>query len=196
MVFAQIVNGGVQNTIMLDDESMVGLFSADPLTGIPYDYLIRVDGIYPRPGIGWMFDGIVFTAPAALGGMEEFLDGTISLLFTKSAVDMTVGTYLDSGSISSNNTGQSVLGHGTLMDLSATNMTIVSSVPMLFQLQKRTGVNTWADIYGAAISIPIGQYSSFKTFLPCIVLDVDAEISIYLKSGDLPTNPVVQVHLG
>lgn len=195
MVFAQIKDGNVQNTLMLDNPDLVSLFSVDP-NGDPYDYVIQVDGMYPRPGIGWIFDGIVFTAPASLGGMKEFLDGTISLLFTKSSVGMTVGTYLDSGGIASNNTGQSVLGHGTLMDLSATNSVVVAITPMVFQLQRRTGVNTFEDIPGASITIPVGGYSEFKTFLPCIILDVDAEISVYLKSGDLPTNPVVQIHLG
>lgn len=196
MVFAQIKNGNVQNTIILDNANLLDLFSIDPITGDPYEYVIQVDLMYPRPGIGWTFDGRIFSAPASLGGMEEYLDGTISLLFTKNATDMSVGTYLDIGTIASNNTGQSVLGHGTLMDLSATNSAVATSAPMIFQLQKRVDVNTFEDIPGASISIQIGDYAAFKSFLPCIVLEEDAEVSAYLKSGDLPTNPVVQVHLG
>lgn len=55
MVYAQIKNGVVENTIVLDDLSIYGLF----LTG--YDHLIRIDEMVPQPGIGWLYDGNGFT---------------------------------------------------------------------------------------------------------------------------------------
>lgn len=63
MIFAQIVNGNVVNTIIVASEDDIPLFQVDLSTGIPYDYVIRLDYLYPRPGIGWSFDGIQFYAP-------------------------------------------------------------------------------------------------------------------------------------
>lgn len=63
MIFAQIYNGQIQNTIILNNISSVCLFQNDPITEIPYDFVIQIDGMYPRPGIGWQFDGISFSAP-------------------------------------------------------------------------------------------------------------------------------------
>ena len=48
MIFVQIKNGQVQNTITLEDESLVPLFQNDP-NGNPYDFVIKVDGMYPQP---------------------------------------------------------------------------------------------------------------------------------------------------
>lgn len=63
MVFAQISNQQIMNTIVLQDESLLNLFLNDPMTDIPYDYVLRIDMIYPQPGIAWTFDGIQFWPP-------------------------------------------------------------------------------------------------------------------------------------
>lgn len=60
MVFAQIKDGLIKNTIVLSNED-ISLFGCDPITGIPYDLILRIDLIYPQPGIGWVFDGIQFS---------------------------------------------------------------------------------------------------------------------------------------
>ncbi len=70
MIFAQIKDQVIQNTIILDDENSVSLFQIDPLSGEVYDFILRIDSIYPQPGIGWSFDGIVFTAPPAVDDGE------------------------------------------------------------------------------------------------------------------------------
>lgn len=57
MVFAQILNGVIVNTIVLNDPSLLGLFSQS------YDSVLQVDATYPQPGIGWTFDGIQFSPP-------------------------------------------------------------------------------------------------------------------------------------
>jgi hypothetical protein len=62
MIFAQILNGIVQNTIVLDDLSLQNLFSAN------FDYFIRVDTLTPQPGIGWSYDGTSFSPPVEEGG--------------------------------------------------------------------------------------------------------------------------------
>lgn len=59
MVFAQISNQLIINTIILNDESMINLFLNDQ-NGIPYDFVLRIDTVYPQPGISWTFDGIQF----------------------------------------------------------------------------------------------------------------------------------------
>ena len=56
MIYAQVLNGIVQNIIILNDESLIPLF----LEG--FQYIIRIDDINPIPGIGWFYDGVNFTA--------------------------------------------------------------------------------------------------------------------------------------
>lgn len=60
MVFAQIMNGQVVNAIALSDTTLLDNFRHDPVSGIPYDYVIQIDYVYPQPGIGWGFDGTAF----------------------------------------------------------------------------------------------------------------------------------------
>jgi len=195
MVFAQIANGIIKNTILLNDISILNLFLNDPTTGQPYDFVLQIDFLYPRPAVGWTFDGISFQSPDD-GVEEDTINGSICLLFSKNAPAMTPGTYLNSGSVSSSNSGQSVLGRNFIIGMSVTNTNTVISNPMIFQLQERTDVNTFVDIEGASISIPVGSYSTNITFSPFISVEESAEISAYLQSGDSPGNPVLQIHLG
>jgi hypothetical protein len=60
MIFAQIMNGRVVNTIVLNSSALLSNFTSDPLSGNPYDYVIQIDYVYPQPGIGWGFDGTGF----------------------------------------------------------------------------------------------------------------------------------------
>lgn len=80
MVFAQIKNGVVKNTLVLNDASLLNLFLCDPVTGVPYDSILQIDQIYPRPGIGWTFDQIVFASPE----IEDVGSGFIELTATSS----------------------------------------------------------------------------------------------------------------
>jgi len=59
MIYAQIKNGKVQNTIVLMDTSLVSQFSEG------FDYFIEIDQLSPVPGVGWGYDGAIFTAPMA-----------------------------------------------------------------------------------------------------------------------------------
>ncbi len=56
-VWAQIKNGVVENAIVLNDESLIPIFSEG------FDYFVRIDEMDPRPGPQWLFDGQVFTNP-------------------------------------------------------------------------------------------------------------------------------------
>ena len=62
MVFAQISNNTIINTIVLNDNSLLPLFQTDQ-NGNPYDSLLQIDNVYPQPGIGWWFDNIMWNPP-------------------------------------------------------------------------------------------------------------------------------------
>jgi hypothetical protein len=55
MVYAQILNGIVKNTIMLDDETQAHVFAKH------HDACVRIDGLTPQPAIGWFYDGATFS---------------------------------------------------------------------------------------------------------------------------------------
>lgn len=76
MIFAQIKSGVIVNVINLDDPSIVDLFSFDPATNIPYDHVLQIDQLYPRPGIGWLFDELIFTSAVDPGQFEGSKDPT------------------------------------------------------------------------------------------------------------------------
>lgn len=57
MIFSQIQDGVIVNTIVLNDIDDLPLFMGD------FDYVLQIDQLYPRPGIGWTFDGITFSPP-------------------------------------------------------------------------------------------------------------------------------------
>lgn len=63
MVFAQVKDNIIQNTIKLDDLTLLPLFQINPRTGEEYDMVIRIDMTYPQPGIGWTFDNVQFNPP-------------------------------------------------------------------------------------------------------------------------------------
>lgn len=50
MIYAQIKNGIIVNTIVLNDDDILELFKEG------FDDCIRVDDISPQPGIGWSYD--------------------------------------------------------------------------------------------------------------------------------------------
>lgn len=57
MVYAQIKNNEVKNTIVLNDDSLLPVFSQN------WDHCIRIDELRPMPGIGWSYDGQEFAPP-------------------------------------------------------------------------------------------------------------------------------------
>lgn len=57
MIFAQIKDGLIVNTIVLDSSNDLSLFTSG------FDYVLQIDQQYPRPGISWSFDGIQFIPP-------------------------------------------------------------------------------------------------------------------------------------
>lgn len=57
MIFAQILNGVVQNTIVLDDMKLASLFSQG------FDHFVRIDNLELVPSIGWSYDEENFSPP-------------------------------------------------------------------------------------------------------------------------------------
>jgi hypothetical protein len=64
MIFAQIKNNTIINTIDLEDVSLLSLFQTDQ-NGNPYDSVIQIDNIIPQPSIGWSFDNVNWNPPVA-----------------------------------------------------------------------------------------------------------------------------------
>ena len=64
MIYAQINNQKIVNTLELNDGSLLPLFANDPNTGIPYDAVIQIDIIFPQPGIGWSYINGIFYPPS------------------------------------------------------------------------------------------------------------------------------------
>lgn len=62
MIYAQIRNNTIVNTLELEDSSLVSLFQNDS-NGVPYDSVQQIDALSPQPGIGWIFDNIGWNPP-------------------------------------------------------------------------------------------------------------------------------------
>lgn len=64
MVYAQIRDDSIKNTIVVDEETPLELFSAG------FDYLIRIDNLDVIPGINWSYDGANFSPPIQSEGEQ------------------------------------------------------------------------------------------------------------------------------
>lgn len=56
-IYAQIKDGVIQNTIVLDQPELLPLFTQH------FDSIVQLTEDEVRPGIGWTYDGRDFTAP-------------------------------------------------------------------------------------------------------------------------------------
>lgn len=71
MIFAQISDQKIVNTIELEDASLLDLFNINPSTGIDFDCIIQIDIIDPLPGIGWTYVNGLFFAPPIPGTIPD-----------------------------------------------------------------------------------------------------------------------------
>jgi hypothetical protein len=71
MIFAQIKDDKIVNTITIDSVNILPLFLNDPITNEPFDFVLQIDFVYPQPGIGWTFDRIRFIPPEVVEVVEE-----------------------------------------------------------------------------------------------------------------------------
>lgn len=107
MIFAQIKNGVILNTIVLANETNVSLFEDG------FDACIRIDTITPHPAIGWTYENEEFSPPEAptppsptldeliqkaqvFGDelMREFMAENIMLGITQAGKTIAVANYL------------------------------------------------------------------------------------------------------
>jgi hypothetical protein len=68
MIYAQILNGIVRNTIILENAIQIHLFRKN------HDHCIRIDHLIPQPSIGWFYDGATFSKvhnPDIEGGIPK-----------------------------------------------------------------------------------------------------------------------------
>lgn len=56
-IYAQVLNGVVINMIVLNDDSLISLFSQG------FDCIVRTDTLSPTPCIGFTYDGETFSPP-------------------------------------------------------------------------------------------------------------------------------------
>lgn len=57
MIYALGLSGKIVNIIVISDQSTLSNYSS-------YDFVVRIDGMTPQPGIGWTTsDHTTFTAP-------------------------------------------------------------------------------------------------------------------------------------
>lgn len=57
MIYAQIKNNVVMNTIVVDEDTPLDLFSRG------FDHFLRIDLLEPRPSIGYLYNDGVFSPP-------------------------------------------------------------------------------------------------------------------------------------
>ena len=79
MIYAQITNNKIVNTIALDDISLLPLFSTDQ-SGNPYDKVVQIDNIVPQPGIGWTFDNVNWSPPPPAVTQQDTVDMYMTLV--------------------------------------------------------------------------------------------------------------------
>lgn len=120
------------------------------------------------------------------GGVTPFYQ------FSRAGTVLTAGTYLNVGTIASSGVGQLVSGTNKIVRLAITTSAAVTSVPAVIQIQRRTGVATFVDITNALISIPVGNYKTNLILSTSISLNLDDELSAYIKSGS-PSNPIILI---
>ena len=90
MIYAQVKSGVVVNTILIQDESLEGVF----LQG--YDYCINITSVIPKPDIGWSYDGENFTAPVNQITLDEYKAAQIAAVDLKTTMLIGQGFVFDS----------------------------------------------------------------------------------------------------
>lgn len=58
MIYAQIKNNKVVNTIVIDEDTDIDLFAEG------YDYFLPIDDANPRPSVGWSYNDGHYAPPS------------------------------------------------------------------------------------------------------------------------------------
>lgn len=106
---------------------------------------------------------------------------------------VSVGTYLRTGAVQTDRSGQPIKGLNYVVEISATNLNQVASNTVI-QFTRRTGRTTRTDITDLTVTIPAGTYFGTRTGIS-ISIGPDWEIGCYNKSGSSLSDAVAILYL-
>jgi hypothetical protein len=104
-----------------------------------------------------------------------------------------VGTFLRTGAVQTDRTGQPIIGSNYAIEIQATNLNQVANNTVI-QFTRRTGRTTRTDITGLTVTIPAGNYKGIRSGIS-IPIGPDWEVGCYNKSGSSLSNVVVVLYL-
>jgi hypothetical protein len=104
-----------------------------------------------------------------------------------------VGTYLRTGAVQTDRTGQPIKGTNFAVEIRASNLNNVANTTRI-QFTRRTGRTTRTDITDLYVDIPAGTYFGSRTSIS-ILVGPDWEIGCYNKSGSSVSDVVVIIYL-
>lgn len=157
--------------------------------GIPFDP--ELPGLDPSNGyvLTWNSTTKIWEAKA-VGANSNGV--TPPFVFSKDG-NCTVGTYLRTGTVPTNLTGQDIKGSNYIVEIRASNSSNVASTTRI-QFVRRTAVSTFTDIAGAYIDIPAGSYRGERQGIS-IAIGPEWEIGCYVQSGSTLSNVVCMIFL-
>jgi hypothetical protein len=117
MIYAQIKNNLITNTIQIDDITLLPLFT------VTCDACIQIDNITPQPGIGWSYDGSNFTNQITLPTMDSSYD-------IPSGTETTFAPF----TLCSDSGGYMVSVNGSVLSIGCQNYDYVSLRYVLYML--------------------------------------------------------------
>lgn len=117
---------------------------------------------------------------------------TPPFVFSKDG-NCTVGTYLRTGTVPTNLTGQDIKGSNYIVEIRASTSSNVGSTTRI-QFVRRTAVSTFVDITGAYVDIAAGTYRGERQGLT-VAIGAEWEIGCYVKSGSTLNNVVCMIFL-
>lgn len=89
MIYAQINNNIVINVVELDNIANLSNIQKDQ-NGNPFQYVIEIEDLSPMPGIGWVYNGTVFSPSSvpddAYGNVVTFSTDTIIDTYTSNGI--------------------------------------------------------------------------------------------------------------
>jgi hypothetical protein len=117
-------------------------------------------------------------------------------VFSRSGTGLANGTYLWTGNVATNLTGQIVRGNAYLTAIYASNSKTFTTGAATFKVQRRTGLTTFVDIPGATFQINNNTYFTETVYtLPGIAIGSNWELALqFVSGGGGPSNPVIVLY--
>ena len=173
------------NDNLVKDLDLTGFGSAEKYN--KYRLIFRTDTAYTNAVKASLisFNDVDEEPPVVSGVVPPFV-------FSKDG-GTSVGTYLRTGSVQTDRTGQPIKGSNFAVEIRASNLTQVGTTTRI-QFTRRTGRTTRTDITGLYVDIPAGTYFGSRTSIS-IPIGPDWEIGCYVKSGVSLSDPVCIIYL-